>query len=209
MKLRVNLFKIFVIALLIGNIAVLGIVGYNKSAESTALFMLENKIEILSQYYKSITQKVIDEYNEILIASSNKILDLEKLIDNLQVELDKRKSIDLTEVNRIKEANLYIINATEGYSGSGTHVKIKGESYILTCAHLLKGDNDIIVAQDDSEYYHITEIVKVNPAMDLMLLKTKTIEEVAYLEISDIFPEQGSEVTVIGNDYRWNNCTNR
>lgn len=199
MKLRVNLFKVLVIALLIGNLAVLGIVGYNKSAESTALFMLENKIEILGQYYQSITQKIIDEYNEILIASGNKVLDLEKLIDNLQVELDERKSIDLTEVNRIKEANLYIINATEGYSGSGTHVKINGESYILTCAHLLKGDDDKIVAQDDNGFYHFTEIIKVNQAMDLMLLKTGTIEDIAYLEISDIFPEEGSEVTAIGN----------
>ena len=199
MKFKINLGQIVLIILLISNLVVVGILGYNSSLESNAIVILQNKLEIFAQYHQETVNKIIDQYNEILVASAQKILGLEKAIETLQKLIDEKKSIDLTKVNQIKEANLLIINATAGFMGSGTHIKLNNKSYILTCAHLLIDKEDKIVAQDDNGYYHFTEVVKVNEDMDLMLLETTTIGKLAYLEISDIFPEQGSEVTVIGN----------
>ena len=199
MKFKINLGQIVLIILLISNLVVVGILGYNSSLESNAIVILQNKLEIFAQYHQETVNKIIDQYNEILVASAQKILGLEKAIETLQKLIDEKKSIDLTKVNQIKEANLLIINATAGFMGSGTHIKLNNKSYILTCAHLLIDKEDKIVAQDDNGYYHFTEVVKVNEDMDLMLLETTTIDKLAYLEISDIFPAQGSEVLVIGN----------
>jgi len=199
MKFKINLGQIVLIILLISNLVVVGILGYNSSLESNAIVILQNKLEIFAQYHQETVNKIIDQYNEILVASAQKILGLEKAIETLQKLIDEKKSIDLTKVNQIKEANLLIINATAGFMGSGTHIKLNNKSYILTCAHLLIDKEDKIVAQDDNGYYHFTEVVKVNEDMDLMLLETTTIGKLAYLEISDIFPAQGSEVLVIGN----------
>jgi S1-C subfamily serine protease len=196
-KIRIG--HVILTLLLICNLVALGLIGYTASSDSTALIMLQNKLEIFAQYHTETVNKIITEYNKILIASSERIIELEETIEDLKASIEERKPRDLENVDIIKQANLYIINVTQGYSGSGTHVKINDKSYILTCAHLYKEEGDKLVAKDDNGFYHFTEVVKINEAMDLMLLKTGTLEEIPYLEISDIFPEEGSEVIVIGN----------
>jgi S1-C subfamily serine protease len=196
---KIKIGHVILTVLLICNLAVLGCIGYTASSDSTSLIMLQNKIEIFTQYHTETVNKIITEYNKILIASSERIIDLEKAIENLRDSIEERKAIDLENVDTIKQANLFIVNVTQGYSGSGTHVKINGKSYILTCAHLFKEKGDRIVAKDDNGFYHFTEIIKINESMDLMLLETGTLEDIPYLEISEILPEEGSEVIVIGN----------
>jgi S1-C subfamily serine protease len=196
-KIRIG--HVILTFLLICNLVALGLIGYTASSDSTALIMLQNKLEIFAQYHTETVNKIITEYNKILIASSERIIELEETIEDLKISIEERKPRDLENVDTIKQANLFIINITQGYSGSGTHVKINDKSYILTCAHLYKEEGDKLVAKDDNGFYHFTEVVKINEAMDLMLLKTGTLEEIPYLEISDIFPEEGSEVIVIGN----------
>ena len=111
------------------------------------------------------------------------------------------KSVDLYDVEKIQEANLLISNETAGIFGAGTHIKYKGKNYILSCAHLIVAPEDKLIAIENANYEIIElELVHYDKKVDLALFKTVTSSKhIASLQISNVFPKAGSEVTVIGN----------
>ncbi len=130
---------------------------------------------------------------------------VEELKDNLikaNENMKKLKFIDLPNIKNIKEANLIIYNSTVGIGGSGTHIKIKGSSYILSVAHLVSNniaDKDKIFGIiNDGTFYPLT-LEKIDKKNDLALFKIKGIEDSPYLEIATEAPKEGSEIVIIGN----------
>jgi len=110
--------------------------------------------------------------------------------------------IDLKDVDNIKKANLLIVNITRNYGGSGSHIKINNKSYVLTCAHLVKNEDDKIMAKDDNGVKYPLELIKIDKVKDLALFQIWNTEHIPYLEISKRYPKEGSKVIVIGNPSR-------
>lgn len=105
-----------------------------------------------------------------------------------------KKSIDLENAEEIKKANLLIYNFTKKTSGSGTHIKINNKSYVLTCAHLLKKEDDEMWA----DIYDI-KLIKIDKENDLALYEFAYEPNLPYLKISTEAPKEASEVVVVGN----------
>lgn len=144
-------------------------------------------------------------------------LNATKLLLSLQTKVDMYLEIVkpvpfIENVEDIKKANVTVCNMTHGFMGSGTHIKINGEDYILTCAHMLDENNEdklYMILENHEE--RMLEIIKVNHETDLALLKIKKyksindeigdkhIDNLPYLKISKVFPKEGDKVYVIGN----------
>ena len=165
---------------------------------TNTMFKLEEKISIL---FPMLEKKI--EIFDLMIG--NKIKRVEGNVDKIESEQEKidkelqnNKLLNIENPEEILEANLFIFNKTRLCSGSGTHIKIKKKSYILTCFHLInKLDDEIYAVSDNGEFFKL-EIVRFNPSKDLLLLKAD-IGHLSHLEISDENPKEGSEVYVVGN----------
>jgi len=172
----------------------------------------KNQIQIDKQQQLEIKDltKLLINLGEIVIDNDIKQLKVTKKITGIVEELQntvlhtksrlkEMKIIDLDNVENIKKANVLIVNTTAQVEGSGSHIKIKGENYILTCAHLIKEDKDFIWAILDTGTWHPLELIKIDKEKDLALFKVFMVEDLPYLEISDKSPKEGSEVILIGN----------
>ena len=116
--------------------------------------------------------------------------------------LEETKTIDLDNVEDIKEANFLILNTTVDIQGSGSHIKIGENYYVLTAAHLIEDEEDFIWAIDNSRTWRPLGLIKLDKERDLALFRIYSTEGMPYLEISKKAPKAGSEVVVIGNpDY--------
>ena len=173
-----------------------------------ALAEMRNKTAIYENYQLQelkILMDTIIQVGTITLDNDKSQVDLIKIIegnitelrDKLTVyksKLSEFKTIDMKDIKSVLEANVDIYNITVGISGSGTHIKINGESYLLTCAHLIRDDKDFFVA----DTYKI-KLIKSDKKRDLALFKFNSEPDIAYLELSDIQPPTGSEVFVVGN----------
>ncbi len=135
--------------------------------------------------------KVVTETTKEVQKNIDKIIEIQKGIEQ---KLKLTKTIDVPNIENIKGANVSIYNVTNGTGGSGTHIKIKGKSYILTCNHLIKDIEDFMVAGND----RIT-LVKYSKEKDLALFEFNNELDLPYLEISNAVPTEGNEVLIVGN----------
>ena len=206
-----KLSKIILVLLLVCNMVAISYGTYIGVAQTKFINLLENKIDILSQHNDEL---IITLENTLLTVITSVIRlqhqnnKIEKEIDKLyrikkELEnyIDSKKDINLKNVDAIKEANVLIRNLSAGCLGSGTHIKINKEDYVLTCAHLIDTelDENILVIISDSGTWSKATLVKYNKEKDLALLKTPQLKHNAYIEIADIAPKEGSEVIVVGN----------
>jgi len=127
------------------------------------------------------------------------IEEIRKVQSQVEEELKIKKQIDLDNVDKIKKANLIVYNTTVGINGSGSHIIIEDKHYILTCAHLVKNEEDFIWGVLDNGNWHRLELIKLNTKRDLALFEICNVKNLPYLEISNEFPKEGSEIIVIGN----------
>lgn len=100
---------------------------------------------------------------------------------------------------RLLGANVSIYNSTIRSSGSGTHIKIDGKSYILSCAHLIMELEDTLWMEIGDRIQTPLTLVKQDVYNDLSLFEFDPEIEFPYVEISKIYPEPADEVLVIGN----------
>jgi len=214
--------RIILTTLLTLNLIVLGCISYTCYEQRTFISMLENKIDILAQYQEELIEelekivlttiklqqlsKIKIDYLESVISdalnlTTTAIKEFNKYFDKLEKKINSKKDIDLKKVAKIKEANVLIKNLAYGFMGSGTHIKINGESYVLTCAHLIeqKIEDNLLVIESDSGTQSKAEIVKYNKKKDLALLKVPQLKNTSYLEIATEAPKEGSEVIIVGN----------
>jgi len=144
----------------------------------------------------TITQDIL----KVIEGIQDNIIKLADIQKKFQRKLLTLKSINLKDVKKIKKANFVILNTTANRGGSGSHIKIRNKSYILTCAHLLKNNDDKIWAITDKGEFLVLDLIKIEYENDLALLRIlKGMKNYPSLEISNEFPEEGSEIIVIGN----------
>jgi len=174
---------------------------------------LQNKVEIYEQYRQEELNKLEETINKIinlvirndenqleLVEDINKnIKEIQKIQSQIENELKTKKQINLDNVEDIKKANIIVYNTTMRFGGSGSHIVIKGKHYILTCAHLVKKEEDFIWGVLDNGTWHPLGLIKINKREDLALFEIFMVEDLPYLEISNETPEVGSEVIIIGN----------
>lgn len=130
------------------------------------------------------------------------IEELQDIMFQTKSKLKGMKTIDLKNVENIKEANILISNTSTEMECSGSHIRIKDEDYILTCAHIIKSEEDFIWGVLDTENRHPLELIKFDRKKDLALFKIFMVEDLPHLEISNEAPKEGSEILLIGNpDY--------
>jgi len=197
------------------NIVILGAIGYLTYNNVLALKHIEKYIDIQTFGHQ---KQIEDIYDFLKILTENIIITdtieaelLIKIIDNMgilknsQIEIENKikevKTIDLENIENIKKANLIIINETTDCMGAGTHIKYDNKNYVLSCAHLINEPTDLIIAIENKNNEEILlELVHYDKDYDLSLFRmTKCVKHIPALEISEEFPEVGSEVIVIGN----------
>lgn len=172
--------------------------------------ILQNKIEIYEIYKQQELKKLketIKNMADLVIKNDKNQLELvedvnknlKEIQSQIENELKTKKQIDLSNVEDIKKANIIVYNTTMGANASGSHIVIKGKHYILTCAHLVENEKDFVWGVLDEGIWHPLGLAKINRKRDLALFKIFMVEDLPYLEISDKFPVEGSEVVVIGN----------
>lgn len=199
---------------LILNFTILGVNTYLTKKNVQLISMLDNKIELIKFYQQQVTNDVyslIKTIAKTAIDNDTKQLNLTKgiianiismqgALEKIVERIKETHTIDLPNKEAILEANFKIINIAKGISGSGTHIKLRGISYILTCAHLIDNvEEEFLTAKDNKGYYFGMELIKIDRKKDLALFTIEGVNDYPYLEISDIAPTEGSEIIVIGN----------
>jgi len=166
--------------------------------------ILHNQIEVYQESVKAESNIIKIELKKIATSTVETGRTINKEIEKMQESADRLAKLIhpniVKNIESIKKANLLILNMTRGCTGSGTHIRIKNQDYILSVAHLIDDENDILWAIGDNKEKYNLSIVKYNEATDLALFKiNKACPELPYLEISEEFPIEGSEVLIIGN----------
>jgi len=171
---------------------------------STNAFEVDHmrQIDRLWNYLKKNTKNDIElttSFSKFLDIYMRNLDDLKKDYGNIKESLDKYQSIDLPENKKLMDANITIHNLTAGYAGSGTIIKIKNRIYVLSCAHILNqvGDN-IVVAKWKRTIFPLV-LIQSDFGKDLSLFTLDVANPPAYLELSDIDPEVGSQIQIVGN----------
>ena len=205
--------KKFVATILVMNVIVLIMVGYLVREGLYLLNGLERKIGVFEYYYRQQIVEILEgnqKWIGLLINNDRNQIDIienineniEKLINISRVFEDKLKelkTIDIKNINDVKQANVHVINITRFYQGSGSHIKIDGKSYVLTCAHLTVEDSDCMRIKENGTYYFL-ELVKIDRENDLALFRAPYgLDNLPYFEFSDEQLKEGSEIIVIGN----------
>jgi len=133
--------------------------------------------------------------------------DIKKRIEFMNKELKKIDNIfrgaetqfGLENLDDCMRANVSVTNLTTGMEGSGSHIKIKGKSYILTCNHIISHPSNNFEALENKETIaRSLELVKADYRADLALFKIHDFN-CPYLEISNVEPSVGETVYAIGN----------
>lgn len=158
-------------------------------------------------------QSIIEIYN------SNNRMYLKTLIDIVKQSIRTQKSFEKRiekiekyynglDIKKITQANVRITNLTRGHTGSGTHIKINNESYILTCAHLFESEKDLITVivndfgVNDNTKYKETKILKIDRDVDLAIIKIINRKiDIPYLELAKKRPKYKEEVWICGNPH--------
>ena len=142
-------------------------------------------------------------FSEFLDMNTRHFDNLKKDYDNIQESLDDYQPIDLPQNKQLLNANVTMHNISTGSQGSGTIIKIKNKIYILSCAHLLSqvGDNIMLAKWKDTAYP--LDLIKVDFGTDLSLFALDIANPPAYLELSDVYPEVGSQIQIVGNPSGW------
>jgi len=184
------------------------------------LFQIDRKLEIYHLQQQLQIREIMEFMKkgfDITIENDIKQLQLDKgliiLLDSMtyniealkehsqriERRLQATKMIDIKNAEQIKQANVLIGNTTQNIGGSGTHIRINEESYILTCAHLIVENEDTMIAILDNGDIHPLQLAKINKNTDLALFRIFGTEHLSYFEISDVEPKEGSEIIIIGN----------
>jgi len=190
----------------------------------SSLCVLTSTVKILDSNMSNLKSLIISlnqnyRYNlkkEIVDRSSNDIQQLKSLEEVLKQlkhissfnnamkkKLNDVFSIDVLNVERIKEANVTIFNQTHGFKGSGTKIIINNKAYILSCAHLIKADGDMLCVKINNGDIYPLELVKYDDKVDLALYRIYDENVIPAMEISDVEPNEGSQLVVVGNPAYW------
>lgn len=162
----------------------------------------QNRIRSLTDEIKKLADKTYQNDNDLFSAIQNNLDELENLKEDyktLDEKIGLAQKIDLENAEQIKQANIVIHNVTGGTMGSGTHIKLNGKHYILSCAHLVDSLDDYCWGQLDDGSYHPLKIIKISRHNDLSLFEIFMVDNLPYLEISEEYPKIGSKIEVIGN----------
>ena len=154
-----------------------------------------NIVRTNETYQQVLTLSLMDVMQEL----TDNMSTYQDVQNTIQKKLDSYQTIDNNLSEILKEANILLCNVTKGCSGSGTHIKINGQSYILTCAHLMDDIDDKVAAVLDTEDICPLQLAKVNKDLDLALFKIYDDNNLAYLEIGTEEPKVGSQVFTVGN----------
>lgn len=110
------------------------------------------------------------------------------------VETINPTSVDF---NKLKEANVYILNLAKNVLGSGTVIKIKDTPYILSCAHLTGRINNLRLNGTNGSVK--LTLIKVDPKHDLALFGFNVVpKNIQYVELGEL-PIIGDQVYAVGN----------
>ncbi len=158
-------------------------------------------------HYTEQLESVIKIEQELIKTDIDLYSNLKQIVKTLRENTVKFKKLAVLlppDYKFLEKANLNIINYTQGTSGSGTLIKIKNEFYVLTAAHMIGTDNDILFAEDNiAKKGYALSVVKYNRWNDLAILKIKLKKDdplKSYaLQIGTENPRTGEIIYVIGN----------
>jgi len=166
--------------------------------------IMEDQVKKLFELVMTLTNLTVrSDLDQLTLIEklANTITTMQKTQSKILNYLNNLKTLDMEDIEKVKQANLVIYNTTAGYGGAGTHIRINNKDYILSCAHLIEEDDDAFMAIENKTNENIVlKLVHYDRSSDLSLFRMeKVAKHIPTLEISSEFPKAGSEVTVIGN----------
>jgi len=195
------------IILIVFTALVIKTVRVDISELNTQLQITKAYFDRIITHYTEQLESVIKIEQELIKTDIDLYSNLKQIVKTLRENILKLKKLAVLlppDYKFLEKANLSIINYTQGTSGSGTLIKIKDEFYVLTAAHMIGTDNDILFAEDNiAKKGYALSVVKYNRWNDLAILKIKLKEDdpLKYyaLEIGTESPRTGEIIYVIGN----------
>jgi S1-C subfamily serine protease len=199
------------ILLFVLTLIVLTSIGGQLYTMNKEVAMIERQVQTQGYYYRQSIELIREELVDTIggqIRINNAQFDfdtaLRQAMENVQSSLEKVIAntcpIDLPDAKNIRASNVLIVNISAGTLGSGTHLRIKNQDYILTAGHMVHQDDDIIMAKGNNDDTYVLTLMKVKHGTDLALFRIEgACPKLGTLEISDIAPDAGSCVTAIGN----------
>ena len=127
-------------------------------------------------------------------------------LDNISNELDSREA-RATLASR--SSILHVLSAVKGRDGfakmSGTYVAHDNKFYVITAAHGIQGDCDMMfVATDEEHIYNCIKYVIIDQRIDYAIIQIEEVPNRVPVELSDIIPsnrEWGQEVSVLNETF--------
>lgn len=101
----------------------------------------------------------------------------------------------------LQQVNVFIVNETHGYGGSGVTIKYNEKYYILSAYHVIDEETDKISLYENGMKVCDLRIVKGEEINDLILFEPIDEDIVSryYVELATIEPLTAEDVIVVGN----------
>lgn len=165
---------------------------------------LKTQLQITQSRFAQILIWFSDFLQNSISTDSDLYSKLNQVVEILKTHSESLRRAIPPNYKLLERANLTLINNSIGAKGSGTLIKINNNYFILTVAHMIDSDSDLIVATDNvTQKTYSTHIVKYDKKVDLALLSIDldpNDELQKYIvELSDLSPSTGDHIYVIGN----------
>jgi len=183
--------------LLIGTATILYCLGETvaRLESKMNIFFINTEIEHLklrTSVAKSFNQLI---QNDIMLKNA-----LNATIQGVNYLTTDTQKIDTPNSVKILSANMVLINRSRGAKGSGTHIRLRNQDYILTCSHLVRNTKEVLWAYDYDGRAYPLKLMKIDALIDLALYRIEgACPKVAALELAVVGPKRGSAVTIVGN----------
>ena len=135
------------------------------------------------------------------IMEINRKIEIYQVINSIRNYQAQRDLYEEKNAEKMLEANFLMFNKNISAIGSGTHIMLKGQHFILTCAHLFQEPTDLMFAVDNEYNMRRVELVKYSREFDLALFRIDdpTLQQSAYVKLGTEQPKPGSRIIVVGN----------
>lgn len=134
--------------------------------------LINNRIETMNEMIEITTNNFLQLYNMGIYSKKFNELNF-TLIKYLALQQEAiKENIIKPEFNKLKDANVVIINLEAKAQGSGVIIKVTEDySYILTAAHVIKKAKRVLITKD--EEFIVGTVLDTNEKLDLGLIEIK------------------------------------
>lgn len=167
------------------------------------MYLHNAKVEIEINVIRQVIVGWVKDMLGLLQGQKEEIDKIEKKVNEFE---KKYQTYDNLVNQNVILSNVLIKNYTQNCIGAGTIVKYKDRIFVLSCAHLIEDNSDLITMQYTKDTEIVLNPVKIDKGKDLSVMEIMiaikglvNTSKISYLEISNEYPPIGSTVVLVGN----------